>query len=308
MAADALVSLGVVIAGALILFTGWLWLDSAISLLVAVVILLGTWGLLHDSVNLALDGVPEGVDLAAVKAYLAALPGVTAVHDLHVWGMSTTETALTAHLVMPAGVPDDTFYTKLLLHQAATRLARALRYRARDRAGRAGRRGRLPFGERRGGVMRRGMEWPDLKRTGVTGDTTTGAAMRHAGGQMTATDDVIRGMDTCEGACAHPEAVARAKRAVPDEDCVNDASALLKAVADPTRLRMLSALSAEELCVHDLALVAGISESATSHQLRLLRAHRLVASRKVGRAVYYHLADQHVTLLIGNALEHARER
>lgn len=94
---------------------------------------------------------------------------------------------------------------------------------------------------------------------------------------------------------------------MPDDEGVERASALLKAVADPTRLRMLSALALEELCVHDLAQVSGISESATSHQLRLLRAHRLVAHRKVGRTVYYRLNDQHVTLLIGNALEHARE-
>jgi len=114
--------------------------------------------------------------------------------------------------------------------------------------------------------------------------------------------------DFCETDCTHPEAVARARQVVPDDACVEDASALLKAVADPTRLRMLSALAAGELCVHDLALVVGTSESATSHQLRLLRAHRLVRSRKVGRTVYYHLADAHVTLLIGNAVEHARER
>ncbi|GAA5512307.1 cadmium, cobalt and zinc/H(+)-K(+) antiporter [Deinococcus carri] len=113
MAADALVSLGVVIAGALIAFTGWLWLDPTISLLVAAVILLGTWGLLRESVNLSLDAVPEGVDPGAIKAYLAALPGVVEVHDLHVWGMSTTETALTVHLVMPRGIPNDTFYTQV---------------------------------------------------------------------------------------------------------------------------------------------------------------------------------------------------
>lgn len=113
--------------------------------------------------------------------------------------------------------------------------------------------------------------------------------------------------DTCEVTCTHPEAVAKARAAVPNDTCVEDASALLKAVADPTRLRMLSALTATELCVHDLALVASISESAASHQLRLLKAHRLVAGRKVGRTVYYRLADAHVTLLIGNALEHARE-
>ena len=104
-----------------------------------------------------------------------------------------------------------------------------------------------------------------------------------------------------------PEAVARARRGVPEQACVEEASALLKAVADPTRLRLLSALAAAELCVHDLALVAGISESATSHQLRLLRAHRLVTARREGRTVFYQLADQHVTLLIGNAVEHARE-
>ena len=114
--------------------------------------------------------------------------------------------------------------------------------------------------------------------------------------------------DTCETGCTHPEAAARARQAVPDDRCVEDASALLKAVADPTRLRMLSALSAGELCVHDLARVAGVSESATSHQLRLLRAHRLVTSRREGRTVYYRLADLHVTRLLENALEHARER
>ncbi len=114
-------------------------------------------------------------------------------------------------------------------------------------------------------------------------------------------------LETCETTCFHPEAVALARRAVPDDACVEDATALLKVVADPTRVRMLSALSATELCVHDLAVVAGISESATSHQLRLLKAHRLVAGRKEGRTVYYRLADQHVTLLIRNALEHARE-
>ncbi|PTA67260.1 ArsR/SmtB family transcription factor [Deinococcus arcticus] len=113
--------------------------------------------------------------------------------------------------------------------------------------------------------------------------------------------------DPC-AACTHPDAAAQARQALPDDTCVADATALLKAVADPTRLRLLSALAAAELCVHDLALVVGASESATSHQLRLLRAHRLVAPRKVGRTVYYRLADQHVTLLIRNALEHAQER
>lgn len=121
------------------------------------------------------------------------------------------------------------------------------------------------------------------------------------------TDTADLATETCESGCTHPDAVALARQAVPDDACVSEASALLKAVADPTRLRMLSALAATELCVHDLSLVVGISESATSHQLRLLRAHRLVAARKSGRTVYYRLADQHVTLLLGNALEHARE-
>jgi DNA-binding transcriptional ArsR family regulator len=113
--------------------------------------------------------------------------------------------------------------------------------------------------------------------------------------------------EACEVSCVHPEAVQRARRAMPDEQCANDASALLKAVADPTRLRLLSALKTGELCVCDLAAVVGISESAVSHQLRLLRAHRLVTYRKEGRIAYYRLLDHHVTVLIGSALEHARE-
>jgi len=107
MASDAVVSLGVVLAGAAILFTGWLWLDPAVSLVVNAVILWGTWGLLKDSINLALDAVPEGIDMAKVRAYLESLPGVTGVHDLHVWALSTTQTALTAHLVKPEAKVDD---------------------------------------------------------------------------------------------------------------------------------------------------------------------------------------------------------
>jgi len=113
MAADAGVSLGVVLAGLTILFTGWQWLDPTVSLLIAAVIFIGTWGLLRDSVNLALDAVPEGIDTAAVAAYLAALPGVTEVHDLHIWAMSTTETALTAHLVIPDGRDDDALLARV---------------------------------------------------------------------------------------------------------------------------------------------------------------------------------------------------
>jgi len=109
MAADAVVAAGVVVAGIVILQTGWLWLDPLVSLIIGIVIVVGTWGLLHDSVKLALDAVPENVDRDAVYAYFCSIPGVTQVHDLHIWGMSTTETALTAHLVMPSGHPGDAF-------------------------------------------------------------------------------------------------------------------------------------------------------------------------------------------------------
>jgi cobalt-zinc-cadmium efflux system protein len=108
MAADAAVSLGVVIAGAAIKFTGWAWLDPVTSLIVVAVVMGGTWGLLRKSVNLAMDAVPEHIDPDAVRAFLSGLPGVTAVHDLHIWGMSTTEAALTCHLVCPRG-SDDAF-------------------------------------------------------------------------------------------------------------------------------------------------------------------------------------------------------
>lgn len=111
----------------------------------------------------------------------------------------------------------------------------------------------------------------------------------------------------CEVPCVHPEAVARVRRVLPDAACVEDATALLKVVADPTRFRLLSALNAEELCVCDLAAVVGLSESAVSHQLRLLRAHRLVTFRKEGRVAYYRLLDQHITGLIGGAVDHVRE-
>lgn len=99
MMADAAVSLGVVVVGAIMLVTNWSILDPLVSIAIVVLILIGTWGLLKDSVNLALDAAPRGVDVAAIRAGRLALPGVTAVHDLHVWGLSTTETALTAHLV-----------------------------------------------------------------------------------------------------------------------------------------------------------------------------------------------------------------
>jgi cobalt-zinc-cadmium efflux system protein len=109
MAADAAVSLGVVISGAVILSYGFAWVDPMISLVIAAVIFVSTWGLLRDSANLAVDAVPRGVDPRAVRDYLGTQSGVADLHDLHIWAMSTTDTALTAHLVMPAAPPDDTF-------------------------------------------------------------------------------------------------------------------------------------------------------------------------------------------------------
>lgn len=100
MAADALVSLGVVIGGALYLWQGWTWIDPVMSLAIAVVIVVGTWDLFKQSLHLLFDGVPEGIDLQAVRALLLRLPGVADVHDLHVWAMGTSQVALTAHLVL----------------------------------------------------------------------------------------------------------------------------------------------------------------------------------------------------------------
>ena len=109
MAADAVVSAAVVVAGGLALSFGWTWLDPVVSLLIAGVIVVGTWSLFKQSLHLLFDGVPESVDLHAVQALLAALQGVTAVHDLHVWAMGTSEIAMSAHLVMPEGGADDAF-------------------------------------------------------------------------------------------------------------------------------------------------------------------------------------------------------
>lgn len=109
MAADALVSAGVVVSGLVIVLTGWAWLDPVVSLLIAALILYSTWSLLQGSLDLALDKVPENVDGEKVLAYLSALSGVIEVHDLHIWPLSTTETALTAHLVRPGAGTDDLF-------------------------------------------------------------------------------------------------------------------------------------------------------------------------------------------------------
>ena len=113
MAADAGVSLGVVLAGVGMLYSGWAWLDPAMSLAIAAVIVGSTWGLLRDSVNLSLHAVPPRIDAALVRRYFSGLGGVAGIHDLHIWGMSTTETALTVHLVMPEGHPGDHFIAQV---------------------------------------------------------------------------------------------------------------------------------------------------------------------------------------------------
>jgi cobalt-zinc-cadmium efflux system protein len=117
MVADAAVSVAVIIGAVAIIYTGWHWIDPAVSLLISAVILWGTWGLLRDSFHLSMNAAPSAIDPAAVRQYLEGLPRVVTIHDLHIWAVSTTETALTCHLVMPAGHPGDDF-----LHQIADQL------------------------------------------------------------------------------------------------------------------------------------------------------------------------------------------
>ncbi len=113
MAADAAVSAGVVAAGLAIVLTGRSWIDPVTSLVIVAVIAIGTWGLLRDSINMSLQAAPAGVDPARIGAFLRKQRGVKGVHDLHVWPLSTTETALTAHLLIPEGYPGDAFTTAL---------------------------------------------------------------------------------------------------------------------------------------------------------------------------------------------------
>jgi len=110
---DAAISFGVVVAGAVIYLTGWNRLDPLASLVISVLIVWGTWGLLRESIMMSLDAVPQGIDRSRVEDYLRRLPGVTEVHDLHIWAMSTTETALTVHLVIPGGHPGDGFMAEV---------------------------------------------------------------------------------------------------------------------------------------------------------------------------------------------------
>jgi cobalt-zinc-cadmium efflux system protein len=113
MVYDALVSLGVVVTGAVMWVSGWAWLDSAASLAIAAVILAGTWSLLRDSVSMSLDAVPAEVKLSEVSSFIEQQPGVASVHDLHVWPMSTTEIVLTCHCLMPGGHPGDEFLARI---------------------------------------------------------------------------------------------------------------------------------------------------------------------------------------------------
>ena len=116
LAADAALALGVAISGGAMLATGWLWVDPAVSIVLSIIILAGTWSLFKSSFHLALQGVPDNIDIEGVRSYLCALPGVAHVHDLHVWAMSTTEVALTAHIVVPYDECSPRFLTEVAAH------------------------------------------------------------------------------------------------------------------------------------------------------------------------------------------------
>ena len=113
LASDAVLALGVAVAGGVILLTGWLWVDPTVSIVLAITILTGTWSLMKQSLDLMLDAVPEGIDPEEVRAFLGGLPGVVEVHDLHIWALSTTETALTAHVVMPGSSQRPAFLSEV---------------------------------------------------------------------------------------------------------------------------------------------------------------------------------------------------
>jgi cobalt-zinc-cadmium efflux system protein len=113
MMADALVAFGVVAAGLMIMLTGWHWLDPAVSLAVSAVIVASTWSLLREALNLSLDAVPQSIERESVNRYLSGLPGILEVHDLHIWGLSTTETALTAHLICKPGAAGESLLPRI---------------------------------------------------------------------------------------------------------------------------------------------------------------------------------------------------
>jgi cobalt-zinc-cadmium efflux system protein len=116
MAADAGVSLGVVVAGIFIIARGWLWIDPVVSLIIVAVILVGTWGLLRDSLNYAMDAVPDSIDIPAIKNYLLKVDSINSIHDLHVWPLSTSEIALTVHIVVNEESLDNNFLRNLQQH------------------------------------------------------------------------------------------------------------------------------------------------------------------------------------------------
>ncbi len=121
MAADALISVGVIVSGAVVAFTGLLWIDPLVSLAIVAIVLLGTFGLLREAADMAMDAAPPGVDVGALRRFLADQPGVAEVHDLHVWSMDAASSALTAHLVRPAARADDDQFLQRVCRETAKR-------------------------------------------------------------------------------------------------------------------------------------------------------------------------------------------